>query len=226
MNTIAILITCGREEEIAPGTETGYLTLGDTPIVVHSLKIMEKIESIDGIIIATSKSRVDTTVHMIKRYGFSRVKGIVIGGVNRQSTLKTVMSKLPEKADVVVIHEASRPFTARDVFEEIIKSCRRYGCAIAAHKLADAVSTAPKGMKAAGTVERNTAWAAQAPQAFRAEVLEKILGGKSMKIIDDLSEFVRKPSEVHLVESGPLNLKIRSSDDLALAMALINAKLV
>ena len=225
MNTVAILVACGREEEIAPGTDSGFLTVGDAPMLIHALKTLEKAPSIDGVIIATAKNRVDTTVHMIKRYGFNRVKGLVVGGVSRASTIKTVMGKLPGRPSIIVIHEASRPFAPLDVFEEVIKACKRYGCAIAAHKLPDAVKTVQKGMKVTGVIERNAAWIAQTPQAFKTDVLEKVLTGNSAKIIDDLSEFVKKPSEVHLVEAGPLNLKIRTSEDLSLAMALINAKL-
>ena len=86
---------------------------------------------------------------------------------------------------------------------------------------------APKGMKAVKTLERNSVWAAQTPQAFKYEVLEKLIAGtsKNIKILDDESEVVRKPSEVHMVEAGPANVKIRSSADLAMATALLNAKI-
>lgn len=226
MNTLAVVIACGREEEVAAGTDAGFLTLGDVPILVHPLKTLESTPAVEGIIIAVSKKRVDTTIHLIKRYGFAKVKGIVVGGVTRTSTLKTVLSKLPETPSIIVIHEASRPFTARDVFEETIKSSKRYGCSIAAHKLPDSVKIAPKGMKVAETLERNTVWAAETPQAYKLDVLEKLINHKGAKVIDDESEYVRKPAEVHMVESGPLNIKIRGSEDLAIATAMMNAKLV
>ncbi len=225
MNTIAIVIACGREEEVSTETEAGFLTLGDTPVIAHSLKTLEKTPSIEGIIIAVSKNRVDSAMHVIKRFGIQKVFGVVVGGVNRHSTLKTVLAKLPHQPSIIVIHEASRPFTTREVFEETVKAGRRYGCAIAAHKLPDAVKLAPKGLKATGTLERNTAWSAQTPQVFKTDVLEKIAGNKSAKIVDDESEFVKKPTEVHMVEAGGVNMKIRTSDDLAIATALINAKI-
>lgn len=226
MNSVAIVIACGREEEVADGKESGFLSLGDAPMLVHSLKTLERISSIEGIIIAIPKKRVDSTVHLIKRYGFSKIRGLVVGGVTRQSTLKTVLAKLPEPSSIILVHEASRPFTSRAVFEEILKGAKRYGCAISAHKLPDAVKVSPKGLKVTKTLERNSVWAAETPQAFKCEVLDKIINNKSAKIIDDESEYVRKPAEVHMVESGPLNIKIRTSVDLSIAAALINAKIV
>lgn len=227
MNTLAIVIACGKEEEISRGTDTAFLTLGDVPMLALSLKTMQSSPSIDGIIVAVGKMRTDLTMHLIKRYGCTKVCGVVVGGVNRHSTLKTVLSKMPEPASMIVVHEASRPFVTRAVLEETIKTGKRYGCAIAAHKLADAAKLAPKGMKVTKTLERNSIWAAQTPQTFKFDVFEKIIEGnaKNIKIIDDESEFVRKPSEVHMVEAGSTNIKIRTSADLAVATALLNANL-
>lgn len=226
MNTLAIVIACGREEEVAPGTEAGFLPFGVTPLLVHSLKTLESSPDVEGIVVAIAKNRVDTTLQLIKRYGFSKIKGVVVGGVTRHSTMKAVMAKIPESPSTIIIHEASRPFATREVFEETIKSSKRYGCAIAAHKVPDAVKIVPKGMKATDTLDRNTAWIAETPQTFKLEVLEKVLNSKGAKVIDDESEHVGKPSEVHMVESGPLNIKIRTSEDLAIATALLNANLV
>ena len=84
---------------------------------------------------AVSKERVDATVHAIRRYGCTKVCGVVVGGSNRLATLRTVFAKLPGEPAIMVLHEASRPFAGRETFEETVKAARRYGCAIAAHKL-------------------------------------------------------------------------------------------
>ncbi len=226
MNTLAIIIACGKEEEIAPGTETAFLSLGSRPVLAHSLGAFQESSAIDTIIVATNKERVDSSVRVIKRFGYTKVVGIVVGGATRLSTLRTVFSKMPETATTVVVHEVSRPFVSLEVIREVVKASKRYGCAIAAHKLSDSVKVASKGLKPERTLDRNTVWAAQTPQAFKSEVLEKIIDpkNKNVKLIDDESEFVKKPSEVHMVEVGERNLKIRTSGDLAIATALFNAK--
>jgi 2-C-methyl-D-erythritol 4-phosphate cytidylyltransferase len=228
MNTLGIIIACGKEEEIAPGTEAGFLTLGNAPMIVHSLKTFQGASMIDGVIVAVAKDRVDATIHAIKRYGCTKVCGVVIGGANRLSTLRTVYAKMPDTASVVVVHEASRPFISKSVLGETVKAAKRYGCAVAAHRIPDATKTVPKGMKATKTNERNTIWAVHTPQAFKSDVLEKIIDSKAkagVKIIDDESEFVRKPAEVHMVEVGAGNIKIRTKQDLAIATAMQNANI-
>jgi 2-C-methyl-D-erythritol 4-phosphate cytidylyltransferase len=226
MNTV-VVVACGKEEEMAPGMETAFLTLGNGPVLSHCLRTYEENLSVDSIIVAVSKNRIESTLQLIKRFGCSKVRGIVVGGVNRLSTLRTVFSKLPEPASIILVQESSRPFVTHNVIDEAIKSAKRYGCAIAAHRLPDAVKVAAKGLKPECTLERNAAWAAQTPQVFRSEVLEKLISlkNKGIKLIDDESEWIRKPAEVHMVEAGYWNMKIRTSDDLAVATAMLSAKL-
>lgn len=228
MNTLGVIIACGREEEIGAGCEVAFLTLGSSPVLVHSLKIFESCSAIDSVIIAITKDRIESTLHAIKRYGCSKVKGVVVGGVNRLSTLRIVYSKMPEKAGVIVVQEASRPFVRPGVLSEVIKGAKRYGCAVAAHRIPDAVKYAPKGMKVEKSLGRNTVWAAQTPQAFKDEVLRSLVDSKVSggKIIDDESEFVCDNAEIHLVEDGECNMKIRTQKDLAIAEALLHANLV
>lgn len=227
MSTLAIVIACGKEEQIAPGTDTAFLTLGSRPILAHSLRTFQDSDSIDTIILAVAKDRVDSALQVVKRFGCTKVRGIVVGGTNRLSSLRTVYAKLPAPATSILVHEASRPFISGAIIQETVKAAKRYGCAIAAHRIQDSVKLAAKGLKPDKTLERNTAWIAQTPQVFKVEVFEKIIDpkNKNIKLVDDESEWVKKPAEVHMVEAGYGNIKIRTADDFSEATGLFNAKL-
>ena len=227
MNTLVIVIACGKEEEIVSGTETAFLSMGSRPVLAHSLQTFQESDAIDGIVVVVGKNRVDSAMQVVKRFGCTKVCGIVVGSANRLGSLRTVFAKVPEMATTVVVHEASRPFASLEVVAEVVKASKRYGCAIAAHRLPDAVKVAPKGLKPDKTLDRNSAWVAETPQAFKCEVLEKIIDpkNKNVKLVDDESAWVAKPAEVHLVEAGGKNMKIRTGEDLAIASAMFNAKL-
>lgn len=227
MNTLVIVVACGKEEEIVPGTEAAFLSMGNRPVLAHSLQTFQESAAIDGIVVVVGKDRVDAAMQVVKRFGCTKVCGIVVGSVNRLGSLRTVFSKMPELAATIVIHEASRPFVSLEVVAEVVKASKRYGCAIAAHKLPDAAKVAPKGLKPDQTLDRNSVWAAQTPQAFKCEVIEKIIDSKNkkVKLIDDESAWVVKPAEVHLVEAGGKNMKIRTAEDLTIASAMFNANL-
>lgn len=225
MNTLAIVIACGKEEELSPGVETAFLTLGNRPVLAHCLRTFQDSSKVDGVVVVVSKERVDSALQVVKRFGCTKVCGIVVGGSNRLSSLRTVWGKLPEPASYIIVHEASRPFITDETLSECIKAAKRYGCSIAAHKVPDSVKVAAKGLKPDKTLERNSVWAAQTPQVFKVGVFEKIIQtkDKSMKLIDDESEFVKSPAEVHMVEAGSKNIKIRKSDDFPVATAIFNA---
>jgi len=226
MNTLAIIVACGKEEELSPGVETAFISLGDRPLLAYSIQAFEESSVVDGLYLVVSKDRIDSTIQLVRRYGLSKIRGIVTGSSTRLSSLRTALSKMKEEPSCIVLHEASRPFIKANVIDEIVKAAKRYGCAIGAHRIPDAVKLVPKGLKAGKTLERNSAWAAQTPQAFKTDLLKKILDPKnrSLKLIDDESEYAaRYKANVHLVETGGINLKIRSSDDLAIATALYNA---
>jgi 2-C-methyl-D-erythritol 4-phosphate cytidylyltransferase len=227
MNTLVIVVACGKEEKISSGTETAFLSLGSRPVLAHSLRTFQDSAVVDGIVVAVGKDRVDSVMQVIKRFGCTKVCGIVVGSANRLGTLRTVFAKIPEPAATIVVHEASRPFVSHDVVAETVKAAKRYGCSIAAHRVSDAVKVAPKGLKPENTLERNSAWLAQSPQVFKSDVLEKILDpkNKKVKLVDDESAWVSPPAEVHLVEAGYRNMKIRTADDLAVATAIFNAGL-
>ncbi|MEN7973486.1 MAG: 2-C-methyl-D-erythritol 4-phosphate cytidylyltransferase [Verrucomicrobiota bacterium] len=227
MNTLVIIVACGKEEQITPGTDTAFLSLGNRPVLAHSLKTFQNSSTIDGIVVVVGKDRVDSCIQVVKRFGISKVRGIVAGGTNRLSSLRTAYAKLPEPASNIIVHEASRPFVSPRIVSEGVKAAKRYGCAIAAHRVPDSVKIASKGLKPDKTLERNSVWMAQTPQIFKSEVFEKIIapGKKNIKLIDDESEWVNKPAEVHMVESGCGNIKIRTSDDFSEAAALFSARL-
>lgn len=227
MSVMAIVIACGKEEEIAAGTEAAFLPLGSGPILSHSLKTLENASCINSVVVVVSKERVESTIHVIKRYGCTKVRGVVVGGVNRLSSLRAVFSKIQTDPSVVVIHEASRPFLSKAVLAETVKCAKRYGSAIAAHRIPDATKVAPKGMRVSDTLDRNSVWAAQTPQAFKSSVIKQIIDTKTkgVKLIDDESEFVPPSADTHMVEAGYANMKIRSRADLEVAAALMNAGL-
>jgi 2-C-methyl-D-erythritol 4-phosphate cytidylyltransferase len=225
MKTLAVLIACGKEEEIKPGVETAFLCMGNQPVIAHSLQRFQSSTVVDGIVLVVNKDRVDSAMQVAKRFGCSKLRGVVVGGSSRLSSLRSVFSKVEVPATIMV-HEASRPFVTEAVIHDSIKAAKRYGCAIAAHRLQDSIKLAPSGLKVSKTLVRGTSWEAQSPQTFRSEVLEKLLQPKHQrgaKLIDDESELIRGPGEVHLIEASRSNMKIRSVEDLSLATAIYNA---
>lgn len=221
MSVWAIVLACGKEQEIASGVDAAFLALGDRPVLAHSLQTIQQSRSIDGVILVVKKQRVDNALQMVRSYGLKKVKSLVAGSGARLSNLKKAAEQLPDDASVVLVHAASRPFVQVETVEETVKAGKRYGAAVAACRSPDAVKVAEKGQKVSKTLDRNTVWLVQNPQAFKRDVFEKMLKS-SAKLIDDESALLEKTrQEIHLVVSGTTNLKIRTAQDLEAAGALL-----
>jgi 2-C-methyl-D-erythritol 4-phosphate cytidylyltransferase len=218
----AIVLACGKDQEIGAGVDVAFLTLGSRPIVARSVQTLEQNPLIDGIVLVVRKERVDSALHTIRSFGCRKIAAIVAGGSGRLTNLKNALEKIPEEATAVLVHEASRPFITDSIVAEVIKAGKRYGAAVAAVKSPDAVKLAEKGQKVTKSMDRNTLWLVQSPQVFKMDVFTKMLktGGK---LIDDDSELLAKgKQEIHLVLGSSGNMKIRTADDLQVASAILS----
>ncbi|MBC8206302.1 MAG: 2-C-methyl-D-erythritol 4-phosphate cytidylyltransferase [Kiritimatiellales bacterium] len=222
MSAWAIVLACGKEQEITAGVDVAFLALGDRPVLAHSLLTLQQCELIEGIILVVKKPRVDNALQVVRSYGLKKVKSLVAGSGTRLSNLKKACEQLPDGASAVVVHSASRPFVDVDVITETVKAGKRYGAAVAAVRCTDAVKLAEKGQKASKSLDRNTIWIAQCPQVFKRDVFEKMLKGGA-KLIDDESALLEKTrQEIHLVVSSDANMKIRTPQDFERANAMVS----
>jgi 2-C-methyl-D-erythritol 4-phosphate cytidylyltransferase len=222
MSAWAIVLACGKDQEIGPGVDVSFLALGSRPVVARSVQTLEQNPLIEGIVLVVRKERVDSALHTVRSFGCRKISAIVAGGPVRLTNLKSALEKIPEDVTTVLIHEASRPFVTDEVVAEVIKAGKRYGAAVAAVKSADAVKLAETGQKVTKSLDRNTVWLVQSPQVYKIDVFKKMLKG-SGKLLDDDSELLAKgKQEVHLVAGSVGNMKIRTPDDLQIALAILS----
>jgi 2-C-methyl-D-erythritol 4-phosphate cytidylyltransferase len=222
MSAWAIVLACGKDQEIGSGTDVAFLALGSRPVVARSIQTLEQNPLIEGIILVVRKERVDSALHTVRSFGCCKISAIVAGGPIRLTNLKNALERIPDDATAVLIHEAARPFLNDDIITETIKAGKRYGAAVAAVKSADAVKLAESGQKVTKSLDRNTVWLVQSPQVYKIDVFKKMLKGNG-KLLDDDSELLAKGKQaVHLVAGSPGNMKIRTPEDLAVASAILS----
>ncbi len=222
MSAWAIVLACGKDQEIGSGVDVAFLALGSRPVVARSIQTLEQNPLIEGIILVVRKERVDSAMHTVRSFGCRKISAIVAGGPARLTNLKNALERVPDDATAVLIHEATRPFLTDEIITETIKAGKRYGAAIATVKSADGVKLAEKGQKVTKSLDRNAVWLVQSPQVYKIDVFKKMLKG-SGKLIDDDSELLAKSKqEIHLVAGSPGNMKIRTPDDLQVASAILS----
>jgi len=222
MSAWAIVLACGKDQEIGAGVDVAFLALGSRPVVARSIQTLEQNPLIEGIILVVRKERVDSALHTVRSFGCRKISAIVAGGPARLTNLKNALEKIPDDATAVLIHEATRPFLTDEIITETIKAGKRYGAAVAAVKSSEAVKLAESGQKVTKSLDRNTVWLVQSPQVYKIDVFKKMLKG-SGKLTDDDSELLARGKQaVHLVAGSTGNMKIRTPDDLQVASAILS----
>jgi 2-C-methyl-D-erythritol 4-phosphate cytidylyltransferase len=126
------------------------------------------------------------------------------------------------EADLIIVHDAARPFATPALFSACIAAAAHDGAAIAAIPVVDTLKEVCDGI-IVETVPRTSLWQAQTPQAFRRELLLRahaLATRERLTVTDDADLCERLGSRIRVVQGSALNLKITTPDDVKLAEAV------
>jgi 2-C-methyl-D-erythritol 4-phosphate cytidylyltransferase len=139
---------------------------------------------------------------------------VVAGGATRSGSVRAGLAAVPAGADVVVVHDAARPFAAPALFEAVV-ACVRAGAdgAIPGVPIVDTVKRVAGG-RVVGTLDRAELVAVQTPQAFAAHALRQAHAGGA-EATDDAALVEEAGGNVMVVAGDPANTKITLRTDLA-----------
>jgi 2-C-methyl-D-erythritol 4-phosphate cytidylyltransferase/2-C-methyl-D-erythritol 2,4-cyclodiphosphate synthase len=146
---------------------------------------------------------------------------IVGGGPRRQDSVAAGFHAVSAEADVVLVHDAARPFVDPALIGRVVEGARTFGAAVPAVPASDTVKRATRDRVVSQTLPRDEIWLAQTPQGFRRAVLADAVerGASGVAATDEamLAEAGGQP--VRIVDGDPGNVKITTGADLALARA-------
>jgi 2-C-methyl-D-erythritol 4-phosphate cytidylyltransferase/2-C-methyl-D-erythritol 2,4-cyclodiphosphate synthase len=143
---------------------------------------------------------------------------VVAGGERRQDSVANAFDAVDRHADVVLVHDAARPFVSADVISRAIDAAVSRGAAIAAVPAHDTVKRV-EGTVIAETLPREAIYLAQTPQAFRRGVLDDAIavGRSGVAATDEAALAERAGHAVHVIDGDAANVKITTAADLEAA---------
>jgi len=148
---------------------------------------------------------------------------VVCGGMRRQDSVANAFAAVDPRCELVVIHDAARPFATADLVGRTIAAAAESGAALAAIPARDTVKRvegwdpASAGfVTVAETIPRQTVYLAQTPQAFQRGVLRDALAlaEPGTEATDEAALAERIGHHVRIVEGEPSNIKITTPDDV------------
>jgi 2-C-methyl-D-erythritol 4-phosphate cytidylyltransferase len=196
------------------GEAKQFKKLHGKPLYEYSLDIFIKSKLFDEVILVIPNNNQEKLQKEIKsKYG-SQVN-LVIGGPDRQDSVKNAIQNSNPKVDLVVIHDAARPFITKTLIEKCISACETSDGAIIAMQPHDTIKFSKDNI-VEKTIDRSNIWMAQTPQAFNKQ---KILEAYSSREFDDLiitdeSSLMEKLGyKIMIIPGTGKNFKITTFDD-------------
>jgi 2-C-methyl-D-erythritol 4-phosphate cytidylyltransferase len=111
---------------------------------------------IDRIILAVPSTEVEYCEReIVSRHGFTKVTQVVVGGAERQDSVRCALAHVPSDSEIVLIHDAVRPFVTARMIAEVVAAARREGAAIVALPMRDTVKQVRTDGKIERTVDRS-----------------------------------------------------------------------
>jgi 2-C-methyl-D-erythritol 4-phosphate cytidylyltransferase len=201
-----------------------FLELDGVPIVIHTLRKFAAAPKVDSIWIAMRKPEIEIFTPTLERAGLSKSVHLIEGGEHRQESVGNVLDALPaEPDDLVLIHDAVRPFVSQETIAGVIEQATRYGAAIAGVPAIDTIKRVerrPEGAVVEATIPREQIVQAQTPQGFRYGLLRPIFDearAEGFLGTDEASLLERAGQSVHVVMGSARNFKITTPADIELA---------
>ena len=205
-----------------------FRLLGGVPLVVHSLRVLQASPVIDAIILAVPQADVAyCQSEIVEHYRFTKVIRVVAGGQERQVSVRNALAVVDEQSEIVVVHDAVRPFLTERMLKEVVTAARAKGAAIIALPMRDTVKQVAADHVIERTVDRRPLWLAQTPQAFRRDWLQEAHQKAQLEDLaatDDAYLLERLGRPVTVVEGSGENIKVTRPEDLIIGEAILASR--
>lgn len=219
MKTGMIILAGGVGKRMGQPIPKQFIILAGKPIIVHVLEKVERLASLDRVIITCPTEFVERTRALLKHRNLEDRFCCIEGGVTRQESVHMGLKQMTD-CDRIVIHEAVRPFVLTEEFQALI-DCEHEN-AIYGTRIPFTVLCGNEYVE--GTIERSTLVNVQLPQKFNAEALRsahELACEEGREFTEDASMvFHYGTGKVRILEGSEKNIKITDPTDLTIGEAI------
>ena len=219
MKAAAVVVAAGKGERL--GTPKQFLSLGGIPMLLWSVRTLLEQRAVDEIVVVLPAGMVEMPPSWLVGTGVRYCAG---GGTRRQSAGLGVNAVCTE-SDLVLIHDAARPFVTAAVIGRVLAGAAAEGAAVPLLPVVDTIKRVENGA-ILETVDRSKLARAQTPQGFCAGLIRDVHSWAertSCAASDDAALCELQGHPVVGVEGDPHNLKITTVEEFALAEWLIDS---
>ena len=243
MKVVAIIPAAGLGTRMAfaPATKgqklpasKQFLELNGIPVLVHALQKFAASPDVKEVFVALRKSEIAPFQERLEREApeiLQKKTVLLEGGESRQQSVANALAAVSASGDdIVLVHDAVRPFVTDEIIRDVIVAAQKYGAAITGVPAVDTVKQVERTAEGAvikATIPREKIVMAQTPQGFRFSVLKKAFdeaAADGFTGTDEASLVERSGHEVAVVMGSARNIKITTPEDLQLAEFYLSSR--
>jgi 2-C-methyl-D-erythritol 4-phosphate cytidylyltransferase len=222
----AIVPAAGLGTRMGAETPKQFLELNGMPLILFTLRRLAASAAITEFFISTRAEDIVSLQDTVAKAGLGRPARVVHGGDTRQQSVANALAQVDPTTEIVLVHDAVRPFVTLEQIERVIAEARTRGAAILGIPAIDTVkevkrASLPQDVALiTSTIPRERIVLAQTPQAFQYALIRDAFrsGQKDGVTASDEAGLVeRLGHDVYVVQGSDRNLKITRPADMELA---------
>lgn len=235
MNLFYMILAGGVGKRMgSPELPKQFLKVGGEPILVRTLRTFAEFGSFQQGVICCPVDWIEYTKSLLGEYGLQNESiSVIAGGKNRSLSVRNGCRYLIENfrttaEDIVLTHDAVRPFCDVRILKDNIVVAEEFGAANTVMPIYDSVIRSSTGDTLGETMDRRELYRVQTPQTFRLNQLSDIMASLSPEELerytDVASVYFDRGFDVRLVRGDDRNLKITTPFDMAVADAILKSQ--
>jgi len=222
----AIVPAAGLGTRMGAELPKQFLELDGSPLILFTLRRLAACPAITDFFIATRADDVAYLEDKVAQARLGRPARVVYGGDTRQQSVANALAQVDPATEIVLVHDAVRPFVTREQIERLIAEARARGAAILGIPAIDTVkevkrASLPEDVAlVTATIPRERIVLAQTPQAFSYVLLRDAFHKAQEDGIaasDEAAVVEYFGHDVFVVLGSERNLKITRPSDMELA---------
>lgn len=220
----AAILAGGSGSRMNAGLPKQFLDLNGKPVISHTIKAFDDCKEIDSLIIVIPPDFFSMMDEILQNHPPVKPCKIIAGGTTRRdSSRNAVNACAAQNHDIILLHDAARPFVSQQIINASIKTARNHGACGVYTPAVDTI-TEIIDEKITAIPSRDHLYYTQTPQTFRYDIIRKAHNLPSnTQITDDVSLVLESGGDVYMVEGDYSNIKITTPFDMEIAQLIVSA---
>ena len=218
MRVSAVIAAGGQGTRVGGDVPKQLQDLGGKTLLAMAIKPFDRCRRVDEIVVVIPEA-FDGKESTMGIKGNTPLR-FVSGGSRRQDSVALGVDIVRKDTDVVLVHDAARPFCTVSLIEHVIDATIEAGAVVPAIRVIDTVKKAVVddtggAQYVEATLARDRIYLAQTPQGFALDVLQDAveLGRNGVTATDEAGLVEKNGHAVRLVEGDMENFKVTTPDD-------------